>query len=492
MAFKLFGLSIGAGKQQPRAVIESRSYDVPDKVFVEREGPHYEWSIDEPAALRSGIYNLLNGFYSNQNFVELFYSVPEVFAPVHEIASRVADCNFQLRKSWNDEVDYNDADFNRLFTQPNPLVSFKDFVYQAVCYEILTGRQLFFFNRPDLLADEYKSIIAWWNLPSHKVHVELKKNVDPYTATSLDDFVIRYRMPLHNGNRYFDSRKVLPLCHLSLNTGFDLNDCKSHLLGAEKAIRNLIPVYEARGVIYIKRGAMGFIVSRKGDASGMVALTPAEKKATNLTVNESYGLQRNKSTIGVIESPVDFIKTSMSIQEMQPFEETLADAVAIYKCLRIPRHLVPSKDTSTYANADADMKSFYSDVIIPMAKRYAEAWTNYMKLETYRRYIHADFSHVDVLQENRKEKADVEKVEGDTFLQRFMNGVCTLNDWVVATGNPKVSNPLYDKKIFEMDETELATVKAGLNMKAPAQLQTADPNKENDNKVIPLKPVANG
>lgn len=492
MAFKLKDF-FGAKKEQQNAVIESRSleYDVPEKVFVEREGPFYEWSTDEPAALKHSLYNLLSGFYSNQNFIELFYSVPEVFAPVHEIASRVADCNFQLRKDWNDEVDYKDADFNRLFTQPNPLVSFKDLVYQAVCYEILTGRQLFFFNRPDVLADEYKSIIGWWNLPSHKVTVEMKKGVDPYTATSIDDFVNGYKLPLNGGTRNFPTNKVLPLCHLSLNTGYDLNDVKSHLMGAEKAIRNLIPVYEARGVIYIKRGAMGFLVSRKSDASGSVPLTASEKKATNLTVNEMYGLQRNKSTIGVIESPVDFVKTSMSIAEMEPFDETLADATAIYAVLRVPKHLIPSKDQSTYANADADLKSFYSDVILPMAKRYAEAWTNYMKLAQYRRYIHADFSHIDVLQENRKEKADVNKVEGDTFLQRFLNGVCTLNDWVVATENTKVTDPVYDKKIFEMTPEELDRIKAGLNMKAPVQPQPQDQtNTDGAANVIPIKKVS--
>jgi hypothetical protein len=488
MGFKLFGYTIGKDTPQDQS-IQKREYEVPEKVFIEREGPYYEWSTDEPSLLKSSIYNLLSGFYSNQNFIELFYCVPEVFAPVHEIASRVADCNFQLRRTWNDEVDYNDADFNRLFTQPNPLVSFKDFVYQAVCYEILTGRQLFFFNRPDMLADDYKSIIAWWNLPSHKVTVEMKKGVDPYTATSLDDFVTKYKLPLHSGQRFFETNKVLPICHLSLNTGYDLNDVKSPLLGAEKAIRNLIPVYEARGVIYIKRGAMGFLVSRKTDASGTVPLTPTEKKNTNITVNEMYGLQRHKSTIGVVETPVDFVKTSMSIEEMQPFDETLADAVAIYKCLRLPRHLVPSKDNSTFANADADMKSCYSDVIIPIAKRYAEAWTNYMKFQNYRRYIYADFSHVDVLQENRKEKADVEKVEGDTYLQRFLNGVCTLNDWVVATENTKVSNPLYDKKIFEMTPEELDQVKAGLNMKAPAQ-PAQDQNKGEGASVVPIKKVS--
>jgi hypothetical protein len=114
--FNLFGTQ-KAYEQTP--VTQQREFHIPEKVFI---GPYYEWSEQEPASLKLGVYNLLNGFYSSQNFIELFYSVPEVFAPVHEIASRVADATWQLKKDWNDEVDYKDADFNRLFTQPNPLV----------------------------------------------------------------------------------------------------------------------------------------------------------------------------------------------------------------------------------------------------------------------------------------------------------------------------------------------------------------------------------
>jgi hypothetical protein len=63
------------------------------------------------------------------------------------------------------------------------------------------------------------------------------------------------------------------------------------------------------------------------------------------------------------------------------------------------------------------------------------------------------FDHVDALQENKKEKADVDKVTGDTYQQRFLNGVATLNEWIIATGGDKVTtNPLYDKRLLEMDE----------------------------------------
>src|SRR6185503_8842402 len=84
---------------------------ISEKVFIERR-PEMEWSPDEPN-LKNHILNLLDGFYGQANFLELFHCLPEIFAPIHEIASRVADARWEIRKAWNDEVDYLDENFNR-------------------------------------------------------------------------------------------------------------------------------------------------------------------------------------------------------------------------------------------------------------------------------------------------------------------------------------------------------------------------------------------
>jgi hypothetical protein len=422
--------------------------------------PNYEYSGDAPAALNRTIDSLLYGQYSQSNFINLFYCLPEIFAPVNEIASRVADAVWQLRRNQDDAVDYKDKDFNRLFSQPNPLMSHKQLVWQAVCYELLTGANLEFFNKPSTLADDYTNILTWSNMPTHKVATNKKKGVDPYTATSLSDFVSSYSI----GTRIFDPANVLAIANHDLNSGNEVDKFLSPLCGAKLAIRNLLPVYEARGVIYIKRGALGFIVSKKSDMSGTISLTPNEKKDAQREYSHSFGLSAGQNQVGVTSAPVDFIKTSMSIQELQPFDETLADAVAIYKVLRVPRHLVPSKDTSTFNNADADMKSFYGDVIIPLANKYAQNWTNHFKIPN--RYIYADFSTVAILQEDRKEKASVDQINGNVWLQRWTSGVCTLNDWIKANEGDVGVGRIYENKIFDLTADEVATVKNIINLKS--------------------------
>lgn len=447
--------------------LQNRSAELPQKVFVADGGKYqfgmgYEYSEYEPATINWSIDNLLYGGYGRQNFIELFYCLPEIFAPVHEIASRVADACWQLRSTNKaNAVDTNNADFNRLFTNPNPLMGFKQFVYQAVCYELLTGANIEYLNKPATLPDELGSVLSWFNLPTPKVKIDVKQNVDVYSSTNITDLVNSYTI----GSRNFPIQNVISLVTHDLKFGNSVDKFASPLLGAKLAIKNLIPVYEARGVIYIKRGALGFLVSKKSDESGLISLTSKEKEQAQKDFQESYGLRGDKSTVGVTAAPLEFIKTSMSIAELLPFDETLADATAIYACLRVPKHLIPNKDSSTYANADADMKSFYGDLIIPMANRYAQVWSN--KFNIPNRYIYADFSKVAILQENLKEKAAVDQINGNVWLQRFTSGVGTLNQWILSwNGAPIAGIPLYDQTIYQMSPEDLETVNKIINLKA--------------------------
>jgi len=459
--------------------LKQREYSVADSqsvVYV--QGPfgdqtqfpvNYEYSGDAPASLSRSIEGIIDGAYNRQNFINLFYCLPEIFAPINEIATRVADADWQLRRTMDNAVVTNDEWFNRIFTQPNPLMSMKQYIWQSVCYELLTGASFESINQPGTLPDEYKSIIGLMNMPSHQVSMNKKQQVDPYTATSISDFVNYYEIQ----GRRFEPKNVIALIHSDLKRGNVPDSFISPLMGAKLAIRNLLPVYEARGVIYIKRGALGFLVSKKSDESGLISLTPKERQEAQDIYQQSYGLQAGKNQVGVASAPMEYVSTSMSIKELEPFDETLADALAIAAALRVPRHLTPTKDASTFANADADIKSFYTNVVIPMANRKAMAWNNRFKIPN--RYIYADFSNVAELQENRKDKATVDQIYGNVWLQRWTSGVATLNDWLAGNDMPPVAgNDLYDKKIFEMTPEQLDTVKNVINLKA---VSTGTPSK---------------
>lgn len=438
------------------------------KVHVWHDGPSHEWSFDAPNYLLSDDNSLIDGSYSNSNMMTLFSVMPEIFAPINEIASRVASLNFVLKRFSDDEVVWDNDKFNQLFTQPNPLMDFKQHIWQTVVYEYLTGASFQYINKPKLSSAGFESIQSIINIPSDRVRVEPDETNDPYTATDIKDFIKRIYIKRKNRtDRDFDIDNVMMLLHPDLSNGNKVEKFKSLLAGAGAAIKNLIPVYLARRQIYIRRGALGFIVSKKTDASGSIALTKNEKKEMQQEFQRGYGVTGQDGMFPIATNEVDFIKTSASIQEMQPFDETDQDARAIYSVLRVPGHLVPTKNKSTFNNAETDMKSFYIDVIVPKGKHYAQIYTNQLNIEGY--YVDIDTSGVDILQSNKKDEAETSSKNGDVFEKRFKHGICTLNDWIVSTGGESLNSPLYNKRVFEMSNDELELIKPFLNLKPQQQ-----------------------
>lgn len=410
------------------------------------------------------VLQALWGRYSKSTLISIFHTLPEVYAPVYQIASRVAGGNYQLKRRSNDEVIYTNKSFNRIVDSPNPLQNFQELLLEAVAYALVTGENYTYLNMPDMLDKDYRNIAAIWNLPADVVEVRKKRILKFLSATTVGDLIESYDVQIGSTSQKLAPEKVL----CTRITSLYANDLKmqgaSPLLAVRKNIDNLLAVYEARNVIYTKRGALGMLVSKVSDAGGNVALTPSEKKEVLEDLQNKYGLEQGKSPYAVTSYPMDWIRIAMSIDELKPFEETAADAEAIYAAYRVPRELMPNQEGSTYENQIQAQRSFYQDVIIPMAKSICTSYGTFMGLTEAGLYLDVSFDHIEALQENKKEKAAVDWQNNETYRSRFMNGICTLNEWRVAIGSEKVENPLYDKLIYDMTDTELERVTTIINL----------------------------
>lgn len=468
------GLLVGYDKSAIQAINKSMSHFTNE--FPVALVPQYSLTPLDVNSVdyRGRLDSVINGYHAASNLIELFHCLPEVFAPIDAVASRIANADYQLRKVRNDQVVYDNETWNRLFATPNPLQNFRELIYEAVVYEIITGNELMYVNTPSTLARNYQNVSAIWNLPADQIEILPKKPLKLYTATSLEDIVDRYKL---DDNNYFKPEDVLHIRGVNMQWKDGKVRGKSKLQSAEKAIANLIAVYEARNVIYTKRGAMGFIVSRKSDGSGLVPMTSKERGRVQEDFQGTYGLTGGRGLLGITDVPVDYIKVGLSISELEPFKETQADAAAIYATLGVPEDMMPGSDRRTYENQIQSERRLITGTCMPIANRYVQSITNKLGLNEAKLYLHASFENFEALQENKKEKADVDSKNTQTWLQQFMNGVIRLNDVVVLAGYEKVSNPLYDKLIFDMTPEERATVKEVLNMKGIVK----ENNNENNN-----------
>lgn len=407
----------------------------------------------------------------SQNFIQLFNSVPEVFFPIDYISSKASGATFVLKKVKDDSIVWNNERINKLLSKPNCLFSWKEIVYSHFVYKLCTGDSFLRAAVPETFVNS-KSMWKWcsnyWVLPADKVEiVPVRNNIPLFGVADTEDIIDYYNMNfgfsscLHmQPKQILHDREGIP----SLYPGISFLRGTSRLKSQVKPISNLIAVYEARNVIYVKRGGLGWIVSAKKDETGTIAMTSDEKKELLKEHNKTYGIGKGQFPYGISNIPLDFLRTNLSIQELLPFEETLADAISIASAFNIPAELVPRKDQSTFNNQKTVEKNVYSSVIIPMTTRFCKDFTEFLGLEADGLYIDCDFSHVDCLQEGKKEAEDVHSSISKRCREEFLSGIIALNDWRAQIGESKVEIPLYSKLIYEMTPDEIEKVKMILNL----------------------------
>jgi len=411
-------------------------------------------------------------FQADRNFINLFESVPEVAFPILFIAERAALGEYQLKKYADDSVVFDNEQVNRFLSTPNPLTTFKEFVTSYFAYELITGNSYISASVLDSFSDEiWKWCDSYWVLPADMVDIESPPRVPIFTSAKKEEIIQSYRLSANGQFLDFPPSTILHTKDVNFRFDSDFLKGKSRLTSQMKPISNLIAVYEARNVIYVKRGGLGFLVNKKVDEMGSASMTPTERDNILSEYQRVYGLRGDKSPIGISMIDMGFIRTNLSIQELEPFEETLVDACQIAGAYGIPSVLIPRKDNSTFSNQENAEKAVYSSVIIPRAKEFAKNLTSFLGLEKSGLYIDVDFSNVAVLQKNFKEKQEAKKVTSEKCRQEFLSGIITLNDWRAQIGESKVDNPLYRKLMLEMSESELATIRNIYNPQQKGNVQ---------------------
>lgn len=402
------------------------------------------------------------------NFIELFKTIPEVFWPIDFIAKRISEAHFDLKRAKDDSIVWcNRLGADTILKQPNPIMTWREIVYQHFVYKFTTGNAFFRAAMPENItadATKFQWCTNYWSLPAHLVNVkpmDYSYGVPMFGIAKIDELIKGYTLDLGPNSgltipywQIWHDRDGIP----ELLRGVGYLKATSRLLSVKKPIANLIAVYEARNVIYIKRGALGFIVAQKEDTTGTVALEPDEKKELQNQITNNYGVGEGQSPWAVTDIPVNFIRTNLSISELQPFDETLEDAIKIASIYGIPAVLVPRKDQSTFSNQDTAEKSVYTSVIIPAAKRFCEALTIFLGLEQKGLYLDCDFSDVACLQIGYKENEEVKKLVNERCLIQFNNGLISINDWRAQIHEDALEGEIFDKVKFEMTPEEIAKV----------------------------------
>lgn len=432
------------------------------KLGYEKKSAPLEFSSErKPPVDYSFLFDYGIPFLAERNFIALFESLPEVAFPIIYISERISGGNYQLKKVKDDSVVWDNEEINKLFSNPNSLYSFDEFIKTFYCYYLLTGNAYIKAAVSDTYArrEMWKWCDNYWVLPSDCITLNTPLRVPLFTNASKEEIIKSYLLSFNGIHEDISPQIVFHKRDVNISFKSDYLQGKSRLFSRMKPISNLIAVYEARNVIYVKRGALGAIVNRTRDESGDVPLLASEKEEIRKDWMETHGVSSDKYPFAIINHPVDFIRMNMSISELMPFEETLEDAIQIAAAYQIPSLLVPRRDQGTFSNQLTAEKSFYSSVIIPEAKSFCKDLTSFLGLEKSGLYIDVDFSHIAVMSDGFKDEQTTKSIISVKCKNEFLSGIITLNDWRAQIGESKVDDTIYSKLILQMDDSEIERIK---------------------------------
>ena len=398
--------------------------------------------------------------YRSKNLFTLFKEISEIQFPIRYITDKAKNAKFVVKSFKNDSIVWDNAYFNKLLDKPNPFYSFNDYIANSLLMRLVDGNSFCYAAAdPNFSKAFYKYANAFYVLPSFSVNIEQFQNINPFSGDEIEK-VIRYYDTYYAGKRL----QIPPQCILhikdSVNFSTVNNDLKgfSRLASQKYPISNLMAVYEARNVIYTKRGALGALVPAKDDGAGSANLTNKEKENLRKDFNEDYGIDYKKGQIIISDVPLNYLQIGMSIQDLEPFKETINDAVQIGGIYGLDPSLLPREDKDTYTNKETAEAAFYPNVIFPLLAEECRLQSNFMGLTEAGYYIDYYFDNVPVLELSKNKKEEANKKLSEKCLIEFNNGLITLNQWRVQLGMEEVKEQIYNKTMLQMNDTERAII----------------------------------
>lgn len=427
---------------------------------------------EESIVDNAGVTYSVSDDIANNDFVQAFKSLPEVAFPVMYIITRMRNAEIVLcryaddSEMWSsDKRLYGEERLlakrvKAILERPNFYQNFNEFMEQYFLQKYLTGNA-FVYAKGVVNSDSmWRYVDSLRVLPTRNVTIDANIKNAYITSDGYGDMIRGYRL--------FDGgvTKTIPQEFVMFTRDMQPleNEVRmkglSRLVTQSKCIKNLYEVYDARFNIYNKRGALGAIVNGKHDADGTSAMTEKEKDNIRGEFKRTYGITGKRDPYALIDVPVNFVKFGASIEELQPFKETLLDATQIAALFQVKKELIPRDGNSTYSNQEQAEISAYNDMVIPEVESFLDSLSSFIGLKNVGGgyYLKAKWDSVEVLKKNVEQKANSDKKVVEKELLKFNNGLCTLNDVLVAIGKEKKPDSIYNKTKLEMSEEELSVL----------------------------------
>jgi hypothetical protein len=361
--------------------------------------------------------------FDQSNAYELANTIAEIFIPIDAIAERCSSLKYDIVDINTKELITPQGNLKRLLESPNPLDRFSDIIYQSIFAELADGNSYIYTKTADSIVNPtYDNISNIWVLKPHLTKPVLHKQIsNPFLMKQVSDLVDYYK------TFFFYEHKIKPRYVLH-NTNLGITETgtgRSPLFACEKNINNILAVYQARYNVYAKNGNAGILAKAPvggGGASLQEAIDPVTRDTMLKDLQDRNGLTGDKNFIGMSSVPLQFIKTLGTIKELEPFDETLENAIKIAGIFGVNKELLPKKDNATFSNQTIAEKSFWQNVIKAFANDTAQSLNKIYYLPDNWTFV-PNFSGIEALQEDKKAGLEADGLFIDNLDKLKANGI---------------------------------------------------------------------
>lgn len=341
----------------------------------------------------------------------------------------------------------------KLFSQPNPLQSWKEFEAQQEVYMDLFGWFLLLPVVP-FGYEEYGALEAtsMWNIPPNLLSITETNKLFYQTKLSgiIDKIKLNYRD--NNTELKIDQMHIFKDFVPSFST---MVFPDSRIRALEMPINNIIGALESRNVLINYRGALG-IFTQEPNRGSFVTRPMSQDEKENLQKDFlRYGLKKQQWKFIISSATIKWQQMGIPTRELMLFEEIVDDVMRICDAYGFPSPLINSEKGPAVSNTKQFKAQLYQDAIIPRAEMNYDQWNKIFKTDELSLKIEKDYSKVAVLQEDEKVKYDAKNSLADYTLKMWKADMMTRNRFLFLNGED-VLGPEGDVYFSEWTREQLA------------------------------------
>lgn len=303
----------------------------------------------------------------------------------------------------------------RILENPNPLTRGNDHIRQWNENKCVYGNNFEYLNRP--FSSSIPATLT--NLPPAETTIITSGKF--YKQTKLEDIILGYKY----GNDQIETNDIN---QTRVINGKNPVKGESPLVSLYMPISNIRGAYGFRNVLINKKGALGILSNNSKDSAGAIPMSDVERKRLEQEYQRQYGIQDTQSQVIMTNSSLAWQSMTFPTKDLMLFEEIDADFNAIIDAYGLNGNIFTRTQGTTFENLNQGIKQAYQSTIIPEAEELAMNRSLLFGLISKGEWLELDYSHIPVLQENEKEKAEILKMKAEAMNTLLTNGLYTINE----------------------------------------------------------------